>query len=113
MAEIGMVYDTMQSTARAVGDTADTLDTIMSICDGAVVALGVASAIPGAAAATGPVISVYESIRPTLSTVIDVCQAVDDYMLRAVQVVQNADDICQGKWQQVSNLPLMPTDYNF
>ena len=95
--DIGMAYDNVVTTAHEIREVADTMETIKEICDAAVIALGADSVIPGAAAVTGPVIGVYESIAPTLGQVIDLCQLVDDYLRRATQAMQTVDDLCAGK----------------
>lgn len=103
MDEIGMVYDTIQDIAKYVIDVSDTLDTIKTICDAVEIALAAASAIPGAAAVTGPVISLYESIKPTLSTLIDLASMVGDYLRKIIEIIQAADQVCQGKFMQLAN----------
>jgi phage-related protein len=102
MEEIGMVYDTLMDVAKSVVDVSDTMDTIKTICDAVEVALAAASAIPGAAAVTGPVISLYESIKPALSTVIDLLSIIGDYLKMIIQLVQGIDAACQGKFQQLA-----------
>jgi hypothetical protein len=102
MEEIGMVYDTISDVAGFVIDVSDTLDTVKTICDAVEVALSAASAIPGAAAVTGPVISMYESIKPTLSTLIDLTEMVAGYLRKIIEILQTADQVCQGKFESLA-----------
>jgi uncharacterized protein YukE len=101
MSEIGMAYQNITTTAHEIREAADTLETVKNICDGAVVAMSAVSWVPGAAAVTGPVIGVYESVAPTLGEVIDLCQLVDDYLKMATQVMQNVDDVCSGNFNSI------------
>ncbi len=93
---IGMVYDDVIGTAHEIRQIADTVETIKNICDGVEGALIAASAIPGAAAVTGPVVSIYQSVAPTIGEVIDLCQMVDNYLQSVTQLVQAADGECAG-----------------
>ncbi len=102
MEEFGMVYDTLMDVARFVVDVSDTMDTIKTVCDVVEVALGVASAIPGAAAVTGPVISLYESIKPALNAVIELLGIIGDFLRMIIEIVQAIDMALQGKWQQLA-----------
>lgn len=103
MSEIGMVYDTVNQVAQGVGDVVDVLSTGRDVCDGVMAALSACSVIPGAVAVTGPVIATYESIRPTVVAVIDIGGVVVDYLKIATQVVQAADDVCQGKFTNLAS----------
>lgn len=98
MEEIGMMYDSVYDISQYVIDVSDTLDTAKTICDAVEAALLAASAIPGAAAVTGPVISIYESIKPTLSMLIDLTNMVASYLKTIIQMMQTADQVCQGKF---------------
>ena len=106
MEEIGMVYDTLMDVAKVVVDVSDTMDTIKTICDAVEVALAAASAIPGAAAVTGPVISLYELVKPALSTVIELLSIIGDYLKMIIELVQGIDAACQGKFQQLAGQAL-------
>lgn len=106
MEEIGMVYDTLRDVAGYVIDVSDTMDTIKTICDAVEVALAAASAIPGAAAVTGPVISLYESIKPALSTIITLLQTVSEYLKMVINIVSAADQACRGKFENLAGQAL-------
>lgn len=106
MEEFGMVYETLMDVARFVVDVSDTMDTIKTVCDAVEVALMAASAIPGAAAVTGPVISLYESIKPALNTVIELLGVIGDFLKTIIDLVQTIDQALQGKWQQLANMAL-------
>lgn len=101
--EIGVVFDTIRDVVGTASDVLSTLNTIQDVCDGTCVALGVASAIPGAAAFTGPVITVYQSMRPTLVTVIDVGGAVVQYMDIAMNVLDAADAAISGDFEKFAS----------
>jgi hypothetical protein len=102
MSELGMIYDEVVGVAQEMGEVSSVLGTGRDVCDGVTAALSACSAIPGAVAVTGPVIATYESIRPTLSAVIDICQAVNAYLKLTTQIVQGADQVCQGNFQPLA-----------
>lgn len=106
MEEFGMVYETLMDVAKFVVDVSDTMDTIKTICDVVEVALAAASAIPGAAIVTGPVISLYESIKPALSTVIELLGIIGDFLKMIIELVQTIDTMLQGKWMQLAGQAL-------
>jgi hypothetical protein len=97
--ELGMAFDAIRDVAGVANDIFDTLNTVQDICDGTCAALGAASVIPGAAAITGPVISVYMSMRPTLVTVIDVGGTVVEFMNIGIQVIDAADALMEGNFE--------------
>ena len=101
--ELGIAFDTIRDVASTASDILSTLNTVQDICDGTCVALGVVSAIPGAAAFTGPVISLYNSIRPTLVTVIDVGGTVVQFMSIAIDVLDAADALISGDFETFAN----------
>lgn len=101
--EMGMAFDEVKSVASAAADIFSTLQTIRDICDGTCAALAVASAIPGAAAITGPVINTFMSIRPTLSSVIAVGDSVSTFLGTAVSVMEGADALVDGKMDAFVN----------
>lgn len=98
---IGMVYNDVISTAHDIRGIADTVETIKSICDGVEAALIGASAIPGAAAVTGPVISIYESVAPTIGEIINLIQMVDEYLRGTTELMQAADAECAGYFSAI------------
>ncbi len=97
--ELGMVFDTVRDIAGTAGDVMSTLQTGMDICDGAAAALTAASAIPGAAAITGPILGIYTPMRPTLGNVIEIGNAVCQYMKIAIQVMDAADSLIEGDFE--------------
>ncbi len=103
MEEIGMIYGTVADIAKYVIDVSDTLDTGKTICDVVEGVLAAASAIPYAAAITGPVIAIYEEIKPTLSMLIDLTKMVADYLKMIIQIMQTADQVCQGKFEGLAS----------
>jgi hypothetical protein len=106
MEEFGMVYETLMDVAKFVIDVSDTMDTIKTICDVVEGVLAAASAIPGAAVVTGPVISLYESIKPALNAVIELLGIVGDFLKVVIEIVQAIDMALQGKWMQLANTAL-------
>lgn len=101
--EIGIVFDTVRDVASTTDEVVDTLDTVKDICDGACVALGAASVIPGAAAITGPVIGMYNTVRPTLSTVIDVGQVISEFMSTACEVMDALEAALEGEFEEFAS----------
>lgn len=100
---IGIAVDTVRDITGPVGDVFSTLSTVQDICDGTSIALGAASIIPGAAAVTGPIIGVYEAIRPTLGEVIDFGSTVLDFMNTAIQVMEELDAAISGDFEQFAS----------
>jgi hypothetical protein len=101
--ELGVVFDTIRDVIGTASDVLSTLNTVQDVCDGTCVALGAASVIPGAAAFTGPVITVYQSMRPTLVTVIDVGGAVVQFMGIAMDVLDAADAAISGDFEKFAS----------
>ncbi len=106
MEEFGMVYDTLMDVAKFVVDVSDTMDTIKTVCDVVEGVLAAASAIPGAAVVTGPVISLYESIKPALNAIIELLGIIGDFLRMIIELVEAIDMALQGKWQQLAGQAL-------
>jgi hypothetical protein len=100
---LGIVFDTIRDVISTASDVISTLNTVQDICDGTCVALGIVSAIPGAAAFTGPVISLYQSMRPALVTVIDVGGAVVQFLGIAIDVLEGVDALIQGDFDRFAS----------
>jgi hypothetical protein len=98
--ELGIAFDAVREVTVTANEIFDTMTTIRDICDGTCAALGAASAIPGAAAVTGPVISTYTSIRPTLSTVISVGGTICEFMNAVLEVMNEVDAALEGDFEQ-------------
>jgi hypothetical protein len=96
---IGMVFDVVRDVVDGANDVFNTMDTVKDICDGTCVVLGAVSAIPGAAAITGPVIGIYNGIRPTLVVVIDVGGTVIEVLNIAVNVMDALDNLLEGDFE--------------
>jgi len=103
MDELGAAFDAIRDVARTAGEIFDALQTGKDVCDGACVVLGAVSVIPGAAAFTGPVIGIYQSMRPALVAVIDVGGSIIQVMGIVIDVMDALDSAIQGDFEGFIN----------
>ncbi|MBI5961403.1 MAG: hypothetical protein HY866_21870 [Chloroflexi bacterium] len=99
MSEIGVVSESMMDAVNGVSDVADTISSVKNICDVTAAFLEAASVVPAAGIACGTVGTIYfVSIEPVLAEVLDICHIICDYMKTVNQVMETADDVCEGKF---------------